>query len=153
MLQIIRTNSENPDFKGLTQELDVTLCDLYGTKQEDFEEYNRIVNLKTVVIAYEDGEAIGCGCFKKFNEDSIEIKRMFVKPDYRGKGVASRILYELESWGYELKYTYATLETGNKQMPAIEMYQSLGYMIIDNFDQYKDNGISVCMMKSLWPDS
>ena len=44
MLQIIRTNSENPDFKGLTQELDVTLCDLYGTKQEDFEEYNRIVN-------------------------------------------------------------------------------------------------------------
>ena len=153
MLKIQRTNSENPDFKRLTQELDVTLCDLYGTKQEDFEEYNRIVDLETVVVAYLDENPVGCGCFKKFNEDSVEIKRMFVKPEFRGRGIASRILYELEKWGYELKYTYATLETGNKQIAAIEMYQSLGYMIIDNYDQYKDNGISVCMMKSLWADS
>ncbi len=153
MLKILRTNSSNPDFHVLTQELDVTLCDLYGTKQEDFEEYNRIVDLETVVIAYEDDTTIGCGCFKKFNEDSIEIKRMFVKPEYRGKGTASRILYELEKWGYEQNYSYSFLETGNKQLPAIDMYQNLGYMIIDNYDQYKDNGISVCMMKSLWPDS
>jgi putative acetyltransferase len=153
MPEIKRTNSDNPDFRILTQELDLTLCELYGTKQEDYEEYNRIVNLDTVVLAYEDGNPVGCGCFKKFNDDSIEIKRMFVKPQYRGKGIASRILYELETWGYELKYSYSILETGNKQMPAIEMYQGLGYMIIDNCQQYADNGISVCMMKSLWPDS
>lgn len=152
MLQIQRTNSENPDFKNLTQELDVTLCDLYGTKQEDFEEYNRIVDLETVVVAYEDETPVGCGCFKKFNDDSIEIKRMFVKTEYRGQGIASRILYELEKWGYEKKYSYSFLETGNKQLPAIAMYQNLGYMIIDNYAQYADNGISVCMMKSLWPD-
>lgn len=152
MLTILRTNSDNADFQALTQELDVTLCEIYGTKQEDFEEYNRITGLATVVLAYEDGIAVGCGCFKKFNEDSIEIKRMFVRPEYRGKGIASRMLYELEKWGYELKYSYSFLETGNKQIPAIEMYQSLGYMIIDNYEQYRDNEISVCMMKSLWPD-
>ena len=153
MLEIRRTNSENPDFKRLTQELDVALCDLYGTKQEDFEEYNRIIDLDTVVLAYQDDIAIGCGCFRKFNEDSIEIKRMFVTPEHRGKGVASRILYELESWGYELKYSYATLETGNKQIPAIEMYQGLGYMIIDHFTNHANADISVSMIKSLWPDS
>ena len=152
MQTIQRTNSENPDFQALTQLLDITLCEIYGTKQEDFEEYNRIVDLNTVVVAYQNETAVGCGCFKKFNEDSIEIKRMFVKEEFRGQGIASRILYELEKWGFEQKYSYAFLETGNKQLPAIEMYQNLGYMIVDNYAQYADNGISVCMMKSLWAD-
>jgi putative acetyltransferase len=152
MPRILRTNSNSNDLSALISELDETLCALYGTKQEDFEAYNRIGDLETVVIAYEDDQAVGCGCFKKFNEDSIEIKRMFVKPEHREKGIASRILYELETWGYELGYSYSFLETGNKQLTAIEMYQGLGYMIIDNYDQYRDNGISICMMKSLWPD-
>jgi GNAT superfamily N-acetyltransferase len=153
MLEIVRTNSDNPDFHQLTKELDVTLCDLYGTKQEDFEEYNRIVDLETVVLAYVDKKPVGCGCFKKFNTDSIEIKRMFVQPEQRGKGVASRILYELESWAFELKYSYAALETGNKQEAAISLYQNLGYTITNKYGQYADNDISVCMLKSLWPDT
>jgi putative acetyltransferase len=151
MLTIQRTNSANADFQSLTNDLDDTLCALYGTKKEDFEEYNRIVNLDTVVLAYEDGKPVGCGCFKKLNEDSIEIKRMFVQPEFRGRGIASRILYELESWGLEQKYSYAALETGNKQLPAIEMYQNLGYTITNNFGSAADNGFSVYMLKSLWP--
>lgn len=150
MTEILRTNSDNPDFHILTQQLDVALCEFYGTKQEDYEEYNRIVNLDTVVLAYIDNVPVGCGCFKKFNKDTIEIKRMFVVPEHRGKGIASRILYELETWALELNYSYAALETGNKQLAAIELYQNLGYTITNNYGQYVDNDISVCMLKSLW---
>jgi putative acetyltransferase len=151
MIEIKRAHSDNPDFKTLTALLDITLCDIYGTKQEDFEEYNRIDNLETVVLAYEGKTPVGCGCFKKFNADTIEIKRMFVRPDHREKGVASRILYELETWALEQHYSYAALETGNRQLEAIALYQNLGYTITNNYGQYTDSDISVCMMKSLWP--
>ena len=75
MLQIIRTNSDNPDFYFLTQQLDEALCEIYGTKKEDFEDYNRIENLETIVIAYEDEVPVGCGCFKKFNSVTNLIKK------------------------------------------------------------------------------
>ena len=150
MLKIIRTNSDNPDFHLLTQQLDVTLCEIYGTKQEDYIEYNRITNLNTVVLAYLDDKPVGCGCFKKMNEDSIEIKRMYVIPENRKMGVASRILYEIEIWAIELDYTYAALETGKKQQNAIDLYQNLGYTITSNYGQYEKMENSVCMMKSLW---
>ena len=147
MLEIRRTNSDNSDFYQLTQQLDITLCEIYSTKIEDYEEYNRIADLETVVLAYLDGEPVGSGCFKKFNTDSIEIKRMYVVPEHRKKGIASRILYEMETWAIELNYTYAMLETGNKQPEAIELYQNLGYTITDN---YIKTDHSVCMIKSLW---
>ena len=152
MLNIIRTNSDNPDFQKLTQLLDITLCKIYGTKQEDYEEYNRIVDLHTVVLAYEDDIAVGCGCFKRFNDDTIEIKRMFVIPEMRGRGVASRILYELETWGIEQNNTYATLETGKEQPEAIDLYLKCGYTITQNYGQYVDKELSVCMFKALWTD-
>lgn len=150
MLQIIRTNSDNPDFHTLTQLLDITLCEIYGTKQEDYAEFNRITDLSTIVLAYIDNLPVGCGCFKKFNDNTIEIKRMFVRPEERGKGIASRILYELETWASELNYTYSVLETGKKQTIAIELYQNLGYTITSNYGQYSENENSVCMMKGLW---
>ena len=150
MLKILRTNSDNPDFHALTRQLDVTLCEIYGTKQEDYEEFNRITNLHTVVLAYEDDVPVGCGCYKKFNEDTIEIKRMFVVPENRGKGIASRILYELEIWAIEQNYSYSALETGKKQTNAIDLYQNLGYTITTNYGQYAEMENSVCMLKSLW---
>jgi putative acetyltransferase len=152
MLEIRRTNSDNPDFHTLTNLLDITLCEIYGTKQEDYVEYNKIVDLNTVVVAYKDGLPVGCGCFKKFNDDTIEIKRMFITPEHRGQGIASRMLYELETWAIELKNTYSALETGKGQPEAIEMYLKCGYTITQNYGQYANEERSVCMMKALWTD-
>lgn len=152
MLTIIRTNSDNPDFQKLTTLLDVTLCEIYGTKQEDYEQYNRIVNLSTIVLAYKNDVPVGCGCFRIFNEDTIEIKRMFVTPEHRGEGIGSRLLYELETWGIEQHYTYSTLETGKGQPEAIDLYLKCGYTITQNYGQYADKELSVCMFKALWTD-
>jgi putative acetyltransferase len=149
MTSIKRTNSDDPDFQKLTQALDVELCRIYNTQQADYEEFNRITDLPTVVLAYEDDIPVGCGCFKKYNDTTIEIKRMYVEPGVRGKGIASQIVGELETWALELKNIFAVLETGKKQPEAIAMYQKLGYSLTDRYGQYSDMDNSVCMRKQL----
>lgn len=146
---ILRTTSDNIDFQKLTGELDIELCRIYNTNPEDYEEYNRITGLPTVVLAYENEEPIGCGCFKIFNDKTVEIKRMFIKENQRGKGVATAILTELELWAKELGYEHAVLETGKGQPNAINLYKKYGYQITENYNQYDDLEISVCLKKVL----
>lgn len=149
MFTIVRTNSDNPDFTALTDKLDDELCSIYNTRKEDFEEYNRITDLKTVVLAYENKVLIGCGCFKKFDENTLELKRMFIEPAFRGRGVASAIVKELEKWGVELGFTFGFLETGKGQPQAIRLYKKLGYQLIPAQEQYQPSDYSVCMRKEL----
>ncbi|MCE7068024.1 GNAT family N-acetyltransferase [Dyadobacter sp. CY326] len=144
-----RTNSENPDFKKLTDLLDDELCLLYNTQKADYEEYNRITNLQTVILAYENDIAIGCGCFKVLDEKTIELKRMFVSPASRGKGIASAMVTELEQWAKELGFVNAVLETGNKQQQAIKMYLKLGYSLSERPGQNQEIGHSIFMQKQL----
>jgi putative acetyltransferase len=117
MTSIKRTNSDDPDFQKLTQALDVELCRIYNTQQADYEEFNRITDLPTVVLAYEDDIPVGCGCFKKYDDTTIEIKRMYVEPGVRGKGIASQIVNELETWALELKniLPYSKPERNNRK--------------------------------------
>lgn len=149
MPRIIRTNSDNPDFRNLTGELDDELCRIYNTNKEDYEEYNRIIGLPTVVLAYENGVAIACGCFKPFDARRIELKRMFVAPTFRGKGIASILVAELEKWGKELDYSAIILETGKGQPEAIALYRKLGYSDIPHFGEFPEESRSVCLGKRL----
>ncbi|MCF0056809.1 GNAT family N-acetyltransferase [Dyadobacter sp. CY356] len=149
MPTILRTTSDNIDFQKLTGELDIELCRIYNTNPEDYEEYNRITGLNTVVIAYENDEAVGCGCFKIFNDKTVEIKRMFIKENHRGNGIASALLAELEKWAKEVGYEEAVLETGKGQPNAISLYKKYGYQITENYNQYDDLEISVCLKKIL----
>ena len=144
-----RANSEDPDFQQLTALLDDELCLIYGTNKADFEEYNRIVDLKTVLVAYNDARPVGCGCFKTLDKSTIELKRMFVDPGFRGQGIASAMVGELESWARELGFLEAILETGNRQQEAINMYQKLGYALSEKPAQMEASGHSVFMRKRL----
>ena len=105
--------------------------------------------IDTLIVAYVDNQAAGCGCFKKLDDTTVEIKRMFVKPTHRGRGIAIRILTELEAWAKSLNYDATQLETGIKQTEAIGLYGKLGYIVIDNYGQYAGNENSVCMRKKL----
>src|SRR5258708_38341574 len=118
-----RTNSSNPDFRNLITLLDEELHSKYGDLQSEYDRYNHIIDINTVAIAYHDQIAVGCGCFKQIDDTSVEIKRMFVKPDERGHGIASSILTGLELWAKETGFSYSILETGNKQHEAIALYQ------------------------------
>ncbi len=79
----------------------------------------------------------------------MEIKRMFVLPEYRSKGIATAILHELESWIVELNYFNSILETGKKQIDAISLYKKNNYKIVPNYGQYENIEDSICFEKNL----
>jgi GNAT superfamily N-acetyltransferase len=149
MSAIVRTNSNNPDFLSLVVELDKDLRSRYKELQDTYSQYNKVPNLPTVVVAYEKEIPVGCGCFKPFDDNSVEIKRMFVAESHRGTGVAASILKELEKWAREFGYTQTVLETGTLQYEAIRFYQREGYIVTENYGQYIGMETSMCMKKQL----
>lgn len=149
MIEINRTDSQNLDFIDLVASLDKYLKTTDGDEHLFYNQYNVIDSLSQVVIAYENGKPIGCGAFKEYEHGISEIKRMFVKPNTRSKGVGSKILRELEDWSRELLYDKCILETGIKQTEAIYLYKKNKYCLISNYGQYKDAGNSLCFEKQL----
>ena len=149
MIHCIRTNSENKDFQKLVTMLDAELAIRDGEEHSFYAQFNKIDNIKYVIVAYENEMPVGCGAIKEFFPDAMEIKRMYVSENYRGKGIASEVLAELEAWARELNYKKCVLETGKRQPEAIGLYQKAGYKIIPNFAQYKDMENSVCFDKGL----
>ena len=111
-------------------------------------QYNGIENLNHVIVAYIDNCPVGCGAFKSFNESSVEIKRMFVSDKFRNKGIATRILFELENWAKEQGYIKGILETGTMMLDAITFYQKNNYIQIPNYGQYSSKPKSICFSKS-----
>lgn len=149
MLELIRTNSENNDFKKLIAELDQELSIRNGDTQFQYDVYNKIPFIETVVIAYSDQKAIGCCCFKRIDDETIEIKRMYLNINHRGKGIAYKMLTEVESWATEKGFSIVILETGYKMTEAIHLYKKMRYKQIPNYGQYADNPESICMSKQL----
>jgi len=142
-----RTTSENIDFQKLVVLLDEVLRSRDGEDHSFYAQHNTLDNINHVVVIYHNDIAIGCGAFKEFESDSVEIKRMFVHPDYRGKGIANAILKELEIWASELNYTNCVLETGRNNPEAIALYRKSAYEIISNYGQYENIETSVCLKK------
>jgi len=149
MLELKRSDSYNDDFQNLIVELDRGLSGQYENHATTYAPHNLVGYLETVVIAYEKGEAVGCGCFKKYDNNSVEIKRMFVRPELRKKGIASAILLELENWAKERGIKNAVLETGTKQTEAIALYEKKGYKRTENYGPYVGVETSLCFKKAI----
>ena len=149
MSTLIRTDSKSNDFQKLVALLDKGLRITDGADFSFFTQFNKLDEIKNVIVAYSCETAVGCGAFKKYSDDTAEIKRMFVKEDFRGKGIAREILTELERWVAENGYLKCILETGDVMLGAINLYQNAGYTRIANYGQYENSTRSVCMTKTL----
>lgn len=149
MTRLKRTNSDDIDFINLVVLLDQDLKIRDGEDHTFYNQFNKIDKIKHAIVYYENDIAVGCGAFREKENDTVEIKRMFVNPDYRKRGIAAAVLKELENWAAELNYTYTILETGKKQPEAISLYQKSGYTIIPNYPPYEEMDNSVCMKKTL----
>ncbi|HQF29636.1 MAG TPA: GNAT family N-acetyltransferase [Bacteroidia bacterium] len=145
----IRTNSQNNDFVNLVSKLDKDLAIRDGEDHSFFAQFNKIDNIKHVVVLYNNDLAVGCGAIKEYESGVMEIKRMFVLPEHRGKGFASEVLRELETWAKELGYSKCILETGYKQPEAIALYKKNDFEVIPNYGQYANVTSSVCFQKIL----
>ncbi len=147
-MKLLKTNSNHSDFQKLTQLFDDYLVEIDGDEKDFFAQYNQIY-IDNVIVCYEDEIAVCCGAFKEYEPTVAEIKRMFVLPEKRSKGIASTVLNALEIWAKENGFQQAILETSNQLTNAISLYQKSGYEVIPNYGQYIDVESSVCMKKIL----
>ena len=152
MTDLLRTDSSHPDFIALVKELDAELAERDGGEHSFYAQYNKIDQLRHAIVAFEDGRLAGCGAMKEFAPGAIEIKRMYTLPELRGRGIASRVLAELEAWAAELSYERCVLETGKRQPEAIGLYTGKGYQSIPNYGQYAGVENSVCFEKKIGPE-
>ena len=149
MITLIRTNSDNPDFISLVKLLDIDLAKRDGEDHAFYAQFNKIGSIRYAVVAYDNKKPVGCGAIKQFSADAVEVKRMYVLPEERKKGIAATILSELEKWAKELSYEKCVLETGKKQPEAIALYLRRGYKRIANYGQYAGIKNSLCFEKGI----
>jgi GNAT superfamily N-acetyltransferase len=146
-INLLRTDSDNADFRALVALLDADLAIRDGAEHAFYAQFNQIDKIRHVVVAYENEIAVGGGAFKEYEPQTAEIKRMYVREENRGRGIAGKILAELETWAKELNFSECILETGIKQPEAIRLYEKSGYEKIPSYGQYLNVANSVCMRK------
>ena len=149
MAEFVRTTSENTDFRNLIHALDEDLYLRNGEAQLQYRQYNQVDLIDHVVVVYFEEKPVGCGCYKRFDDKTVEMKRMFVLAEMRGKQLAAQMLQELEKWAVEEGNTAAVLETGYRQVEAIRLYTVAGYPLIANYGQYIGMKESICYRKEL----
>lgn len=149
MVSVIRTDSDNPDFIALVKLLDADLAWRDGDDHSFYAQFNKIDSIKHVVVAYDDARPVACGAIKQFDLGIMEVKRMYVSPDARKRGIATTVLSELETWAREIGCSSCVLETGHKQPEAIGLYRKNGYHTIPNYGQYAGVDNSICFSKQL----
>jgi len=102
-----------------------------------------------LVIRDDDGRAVGCGGIARFDDARGEVKRMYVVPDARGRGLGRRLLEDLEAEARRLGYGSVVLETGDRQQEAVGLYESSGFERIPCYPPYDSRELSVCYEKRL----
>ena len=150
MINLVKTTAESVDFQRLSRALDIDLRQRDGDDHAFFAQFNKIDMLQYVLVAYnEAGEAVACGALKPYLDlaNTMEVKRMYVEPQHRGKGISKAVLQSLESWAAALGYSHLVLETGWKMPEAIALYRGQGYEEIENYGPYVGVALSVCFEK------
>ena len=150
-MKFVYTDGENSDFIELCHALDGFLNELVGgeEKRAEYIPYNRLDDIHDVFIAYDDNIPVGIAGFKKYDDECAEVKRVFVKREYRGRGISNKLMELVENTAKKQGYRYMILESGEPLVAAMALYRKWGYKVIPNYGQYVNMSDSVCMKKSL----
>jgi GNAT superfamily N-acetyltransferase len=149
MLKFIRVEQDHPEFIRLVRFLDADLAMRDGKDHGFYAQFNSLTNLHHVILVQKNDQFVACGALKRFNNDSMEVKRMYVMPEFRGAGLASGLLNSLEAWMLEMGYKRSVLETGKRQPEAIKLYRKQGYRQTSNYGPYQGVENSLCFEKTL----
>lgn len=152
-LQIRRSTLASPDAARLIAALNLELSGAFpepGANHFSLTDAQIAPGDGAFLIAYLADLAVGCGAVRRLDETTAELKRMYVDPSFRGRGVATSILDALEREARMLGVTRLVLETGTRLTPAIKMYEAMGYTRIPLFGEYLSSpDTSICFGKSL----
>ena len=145
------TDGGNADFITLCHELDEFLNEIAGGEENraEYIPYNQLNDIQDVIVAYDNELPVGSASFKKYDNECAEIKRVFVKKEYRGKGISKSLMELLENRAREQGYHYLILESGEPLTAAMALYKKIGYTIAPNYGPYQDMPESICMKKKI----
>jgi GNAT superfamily N-acetyltransferase len=134
----------------LINDLSAEMAARYGAPPCPFSSTEAAAPRTVFLVARLHGEPIGCGALRRFDDDTAEIKRMYVAPAGRRRGVARQILTTLERHAEQLNYRTIRLETGIRQPEAQQLYRSMAFRQIEPFGPYIGNPTSVCFEKAIY---
>lgn len=145
------TTGENEDFKKFYLITEEYYSKLVGGIQNRsaFLPYNMSESVTDVVIAYYNDIAIGCAGLKKYSDTDVEIKRVWIEPDYRGNHIATCLMEILENQAKKQGYQRIILQTRKIMTDALRLYSKCGYYQIDNYPPYDKLEGAICMAKDL----
>ena len=130
----VKTDGTNKDFIELSSELDDFLYkEVGGEKQkQQYSQYNKLDSIHDVILVYHNKECVRCGSYKFYDEETVELKRIFIKKNERGLGIGSELVRRLEADARISGFRYAILETGEILTDAIKLYKKMKYQVIPN---------------------
>ena len=142
----------SPDGQRLIAALDAELSQIY-TPEQRFGPNLKAQHVEDgrgiFLVARESRQAVGCGAIRLIDPRTVEVKRMYVHPEYRGQGAGRAVLDRLEAAARDLGATRAVLETGVHQQAAIALYRHAGFTQVDCWGEYLSAATSVCFAKEL----
>jgi len=146
---LIRCDGAHPGFRELIIKLDRELRSHQSSHDDIYISHNLVPEDVRVILALQEGQPVGCACLRGYSDDTVELKRMYVLPEYRGRGLSRKILKGLEEWAAELDYSRIILETGHRLKEAHGLYRSSGFRAIENYGPYKGISESLCFEKMM----
>lgn len=145
------TDGCDQNFISLCHLLDDYLNKLAGGEENraEYIQYNKLDDIHDVIVAYDGDIPVGSAAYKKYDDECAEVKRVFIKKEYRGQGISKKIMELLEGSAKEKGYLYFLLESGEPLEEAMGLYRAIGYQVIPNYGPYVNMPDSVCMKKKL----
>ncbi len=138
------------DALQLIQELDAYLLQLYPSDNVYILDLNSLnAENGLFLVGHLSGRAVACGAIVKLAAEVGEIKRLYVRPEARGQGLAKQVMARLEAEARRMGLHTLRLESGDRQPESLALYRGLGYRLIPNFGEYFGDPHSVCMEKTL----
>ena len=148
-METIFTDEKDERFLELVRELDRGYYERIGDELSKYDSYNEFKDPHVVLLALDNGIAVACASYRVFNEYSVEFKRVYVKKEYRRKGIAYDLITKLEKPAIKDGYRFSYIVTGKNNNAAIKLYEKLNYYLTDKFGQFINDDDVICMKKDL----
>lgn len=151
-LIVQRFNILSPEAQALIHALNAELTERYpepGATHFRLDPEEVAEGKGAFLLVSRSGVPIGCGAIRRIEERTGELKRMYVRPEDRGRGIGGLLLDSLEAEARALGLSRLVLETGTRQQEALALYQRAGFSDIAPFDEYVNSPLSVCMAKEI----
>ena len=145
------TDGSNRDFVALCHELDAYLNYIVGGEENraQYIPYNSLDDIHDAFVVYDGDQAVGCAAIKRYDDESAEVKRVFIREEYRGRGISGKLMELLEQTAIEKGHSCLILESGEILVEAMALYRKVGFKVIPNYGPYVNMPESVCMKKEL----